>query len=112
MKDGTKYNKGDIILIPFPFTDLTGMKKRPAIIISGNKLNSTKDRICCLITSNPEAEGITIKQENYTEQPLPYKSKVKPQRIFTISTNIILKQLSTVNKEFQERIKQELNTYL
>ena len=41
MKGGTMYEQKDIILIPFPYSDLTGSKKRPALIISNQKLNKS-----------------------------------------------------------------------
>jgi len=36
----TQYNRGDVILVPFPFSDQTTIKKRPAIIVSSNTYNS------------------------------------------------------------------------
>ncbi len=36
----SKYKQGDIIFRPYPFTDLSGTKKRPVIIISKNEINS------------------------------------------------------------------------
>lgn len=35
-----RYNKGDVILVPFPFSDQTTTKKRPAVIISSNTYNN------------------------------------------------------------------------
>jgi mRNA interferase MazF len=35
----TDYKFGDIVLVPFPFTDQTTTKKRPAIIVSSNAYN-------------------------------------------------------------------------
>ena len=37
----TTYNKGDIVLVPFPFSDQTATKKRPAVIISSDRYNNT-----------------------------------------------------------------------
>jgi mRNA-degrading endonuclease toxin of MazEF toxin-antitoxin module len=38
-----KYKKGDIVIIRFPFSDLTKTKKRPALIISNDIVNKTGD---------------------------------------------------------------------
>ncbi|NEP30889.1 MAG: hypothetical protein F6K38_05180 [Moorea sp. SIO3B2] len=37
----TTYNFGDIILVPFPFTDQTTIKKRPTVIISSNTYSNS-----------------------------------------------------------------------
>ena len=88
---GIVFRQRDVVLIPFPYTDLTGTKQRPALIISNSKLNNTQDRICCLITSKPSKEGILI--NNFEIGKLPFKSWIKPHRIFTIDENIIKRKL-------------------
>ena len=53
MNNGTQFKQRDIILIPFPYSDLTQNKKRPAIILSNGGYNhNNEDIICCAITSN------------------------------------------------------------
>jgi len=112
MKGGIMYKQGEIILVPFPYSDLTSNKLRPALIISNARFNKTEDRICCLITSNGPKEGILIKKENFLSSNLPFKSWVKPQRIFTVDERIIKKKLCIINKEFHQRILDELYKYL
>ena len=112
MKGGMMYEQRDIILIPFPYSDLTKNKLRPAIIISNKKLNRTSDRICCLITSNPTAKGITIQEKHLEKGKLPFQSKIKPQRIFTVEKTIIRKKLNTITKKLHEEIIEEINNYL
>src|SRR3989344_6203258 len=102
MKDGTMYDQRDIVLIPFPYSDLTGSKKRPALIISNSKLNKTNDRICCLITSNIHKKDIEIKRSDFEKGKLPFRSSVKPRRIFTIDEKIIIKKLCTINDDFHD----------
>jgi len=41
----TRYNKGDVVLVPFPFSDQTTTKKRPAVIISSDTYNDTSQDI-------------------------------------------------------------------
>jgi mRNA interferase MazF len=38
-----KYKKGDIVIIGFPFSELSSTKKRPALIISNDTVNKTGD---------------------------------------------------------------------
>jgi mRNA interferase MazF len=109
MKGGIVYKQKDIVLIPFPYTDLTGTKLRPAIILSNDKLNRTEDRICCLVTSKPSKEGILITQFETGE--LPFKSWVKPHRIFTIDKKIVKRKMCTIKKEFHKRIMHEINSF-
>lgn len=48
----TIYNFGDILLVPFPFTDQTSSKKRPAVMISSRAYNQQKlDLIIMAVTS-------------------------------------------------------------
>ena len=106
------YNQKDIVLIPFPYSDLTGSKQRPALIISNEKLNKSEDRICCLITSSEPTEGIQITNNDYLEGKLPFKSWIKPYRIFTISSKIIKKKICTLNDDFHKNIIQSINEYI
>ena len=110
MKGGIVFNQRDIVLIPFPYTDLTGTKQRPALIISNSKLNKTEDRLCCLITSKPTKEGIPIIKLD--EGNLPFKSWIKPHRIFTISTKIIRKKLATIPPSLHDKTISSLNNMI
>ena len=112
MKDGMMFEQRDIVLIPFPYSDLTGSKKRPALIISNKKLNNSEDRICCLVTSNPSSEGIQIQNSEIESGKLNFKSWAKPHRLFTISRRIIIKRLCTITKTFHSQIISKLNEYL
>lgn len=48
------YQKGDIVLLPFPFTDLTAMKTRPAVVLSVEAFQrDTGDFTVAMITSVP-----------------------------------------------------------
>ena len=112
MSGGIMYNQKEIVLLPFPYSDLTGSKKRPALIISNDKINKTQDKICCLITTNPHRDNLSITKESFEEGKLPFKSFVKPHRIFTIDENIIIKKICTINSHFHDIVIEKLNEYL
>jgi mRNA interferase MazF len=48
----TIYNFGDILLVPFPFTDQTTTKKRPTIVISSQRYNQTKPDILLIAVTS------------------------------------------------------------
>lgn len=52
MQNMTNYEFGDVILVPFPFTDQTTTKKRPAVVVSSNSYQRERsDLILIAITS-------------------------------------------------------------
>lgn len=106
------YEQNDIILIPFPYSDLTGSKQRPALIVSNGRINKTEDRICCLITSQQPDEGIAIDKNNLKNGTLPFKSWTKPHRLFTVNEKIIVKKLCTVTDDFHEVVVNRINEFL
>ncbi|MBI5803815.1 type II toxin-antitoxin system PemK/MazF family toxin [Candidatus Pacearchaeota archaeon] len=103
------YEQKEIVLTPFPYTDLTSYKNRPALIISNSNLNKTEDKICCLITSVVTKDGIEIEKKFLKEGKLPFRSWIKPFRIFTINEKIIKKKLCKVSDEFYNLILKEVN---
>ena len=112
MRGGTMYDQREIVLIPFPYSDLTGSKQRPALIISNSRLNKTDDRICVLITSNKPKDGLLIKSNTVVNGSLSFKSWVKPHRIFTVDKRIIKKRLCVISNVFHNEIIDSLNSYI
>ncbi len=106
------FEQSEIVLVPFPYSDLSGMKQRPALILSNKSINKNQDRICCLITSNPNNEGMLIEGKDFSEGKLPFKSWVKPQRLFTIDERAIRKKMCKINKNFHNKILKMINGYL
>jgi len=46
-----KFGFGDVVLVPFPFTDQSGAKKRPAVVVSSSSYNATRrDLVIMAIT--------------------------------------------------------------
>ena len=81
--------KGDVVVIPFPFTDLTGSKKRPAFVLA-DLLGD--DIIVFQITSKSKADpfALSIEASDFSTGGLPVDSFIRPNKIFTADKNIIL----------------------
>jgi mRNA interferase MazF len=59
MPSTTNFRQGDVVLVPFPFTDLSAIKQRPALVLSPERLNNVRtDLVVAAITSQiPEVIG-------------------------------------------------------
>jgi len=81
--------RGDIVVVPFPFSDLTEAKRRPALVLA--ELEG-EDRILCQITSQQfkDRYAIPIDESDFIEGSLRKTSNVRPNRIFTADRRIIL----------------------
>ena len=98
-----RFVKGDIVVIPFPFSDLTGAKRRPALLIANLK---GKDLILCQITSKnvKDEYAIEITDKDFEEGSLKQVSNVRPNKIFTADESIILYKIGKLKKEKMEEI--------
>ena len=97
------YNFGDILLVPFPFTNQLSSKKRPAVVISSLPYNSAKpDLIIMPVTSQikPTQELGEFRVSNWEKAGLLKPSAIKPV-ITTIEKHLILKQLGQLQEADQ-----------
>ena len=93
------YGFGDIVLVPFPFTDQSGANKRPAVIVSGATYNQARrDVVIMAVTSqlkSSRAFGEVIIQD-WQAASLLRPSSIKP--VFaTIEQTLILKRLGQLS---------------
>ena len=59
MPTTTVYEFGDVVLVPFPFTDLTGSKQRPAVVVSSARYHDKRpDLVIMAVTSQVRSPGI------------------------------------------------------
>ncbi|MFQ5676501.1 MAG: type II toxin-antitoxin system PemK/MazF family toxin [bacterium] len=90
--------KGDVVVIPFPFSDLTQAKRRPALVLA--KLKGD-DLILCQITSQNVRDDYAISLDNSDFQmgSLKQASNIRPNRIFTADKRIILYKVGQAKRE-------------
>ena len=105
-------NQGVIVLIPVPFTDLTASKQRPVIVISSNNYNTeSADMIVVAMTSNPTqtAYSFTLTNAELEDGSLNRPGKVRVDKIYTLSQDLIVRTFGKVNVTTVERIRTLLN---
>ena len=93
-----RYRFGSIVLVPFPFTDLTSTKLRPALIISKDNPRS-EDIVASFITSRVKPQlaayefAITAENAIFKNTGLKVSSIVRFDKIATLNKKLILGEL-------------------
>lgn len=93
--------KGDIVLVPFPFTDLQGNKTRPALII----INSEEDVTVCFITTQihwQDKYDLLITPSEYNG--LKRSSLIRLSKFATLDKSLILGRLGTLEEFYIKSI--------
>ncbi len=98
-----RFVKGDVVVIPFPFSDLTSAKRRPALILA--ELEGD-DRILCQITSQPVRDQYAIQHDkpDFANGGLRKASNARPNRLFTADSRIILYSAGQLRTSTVEQI--------
>jgi len=84
-----QFVKGDVVIVPFPFSDLSASKKRPALVVASL---AGGDVILCQITSQPirDSYALAIEENDFTTGGLHRPSNARPNRLFTSDPSLIL----------------------
>lgn len=98
-----RFVKGEVVVVPFPFSDLTQAKRRPALVVASL---TGDDVILCQITSQVTRDdyALSIMAEDFVSGSLNQPSNVRPNRIFTADQNIILYLVGQLKSEVLEQI--------
>jgi mRNA interferase MazF len=93
-----KFVKGDVVVIPFPFSDLSQSKRRPALVVAPLEGN---DAILCQITSKniKDNYAISVEDTDFESGSLKQAGNIRPNRLFTADTHTILYRIGIIKKD-------------
>lgn len=103
----TNYNFGEIVLVPFPFTDQTDTKKRPAIVVSSSFYNLSLPNVVLMAVTSQVKKPLKageIEIINWQKARLLKSSVVKPIFI-RIEKKLILRTLGSLDKTDEQNLK-------
>jgi mRNA interferase MazF len=88
---------GQIVLVPFPFSDLTRAKMRPAVVLADA---GRDDWILCQITSNPygDIRSIRLTAQDFSQGALRVISYARPGKLFTADQSLVANTVGQLNK--------------
>lgn len=91
-----------IVVVAFPFSDLSGDKLRPAVVLTSA---GRGDWILCQITSNPQSdpEAVKLSPVQLSAGALANVSFVRPTKLFTAHESLMRKRVAILgNETFRE----------
>lgn len=106
--------KGKIVLVPFPFTDLTATKLRPALVI----YESNKDVILAFISSNipstlSEVDVLVAgNHPGFRNTGLKMDSVIKLDKVATVLKELVVGEIGEINEGIRKEINQKLKKIL
>jgi mRNA-degrading endonuclease toxin of MazEF toxin-antitoxin module len=102
-----RFVKGDVVVIPFPYPDLSASKKRPALVIASL---DGDDVILCQITSQSISDryGIPINAADFRGCGLKHPGNIRPNRLFTADGRIVEYHAGVIKDEKLQEVLQKI----
>lgn len=94
---------GEVVLVPFPFSNLTRAKLRPAVVLA---LAARDDVVLCQVTSNPYGDptAVELRISDFARGSLRRSSFVRPGKLFTASGSLLLSEVGALRDSARIRV--------
>lgn len=99
-----EFVKGDVVVVPFPFSNLVSIKRRPALVIATLQ---NSDIILCQITSQNKGDelAVLVSKFDFMDGGLDKPSYIRPDRIFTAEKSIILYKARSISLSKRKEVR-------
>jgi len=94
---------GSVVLVPFPFSDLSQSKLRPAVVLADV---GRGDWILCQVTSSPyaDAKAIRLANSDFEKGSLRVVSYARPGKLFTANQELLVSEVGILNDKAFNRL--------
>ena len=102
--------KGKIVVVPFPFTDLSSIKRRPALVLHETKYDIVVAYISSVMPTVPSPEDVLIPQSRSSSirTGLLSDSVIQLDKLATIEKSLIINTLGEVDNDLKTEINPKL----
>jgi mRNA interferase MazF len=94
---------GEVVLIPFPFSDLSPSKVRPAVCLADA---GRGDSILCQVTSQPYGDPLAepLDDSDFANGGLLVASFARPGKLFTAHSGLVVRSVGTLESSSFDRV--------
>jgi len=98
---------GQVVVLNYPFSDLSSSKLRPGVIIAAA---GREDWIVCQITSNPfnDSRALTLVEADFASGRLDHTSYVRPGKVFTAHQSLVKSSLGHLKPAVFTKVRDTL----
>ncbi len=105
------FERGDLLLVPFPFSDLSASKRRPVLALTAP--DRYGDFIALPVTSRPQKEhGLPLTAADLVDGSLPAPSWICTDRIVTLNAGLVVKSVGRVSEGAVAAAVERFCTYI
>ncbi len=101
-----RFSRGDIVILPFPFSDATGAKRRPALVLAELPFMGGMDYLVCMISSQKTSDphSFEILPSDLVTGRLAVQSYLRPMYLFGAEGNAIVRRVAVMNPATLSRV--------
>jgi mRNA interferase MazF len=100
--------KGQVVKVLFPFSDLSGSKKRPGFVVAN--LHGDDTLLCQITSQNDEQDpyAISLDTSDFEDGSLRHPSFIRPSKLFTADSTIVSEVIGYVNQKKADEVEQAI----
>ena len=104
--------RGDVVVVPFPFSDRPGRKRRPALVLTNSSFNRAGHTVLCMITSSGPADWPgDVELKNLKSAGLSVRCLVR-FKLFTLDNQLILRSIGRLGAADLRSVSSNLRAFL
>lgn len=100
--------KGDVVVVPFPFSGVAGAKRRPALVLASWPFGAGTDYLLCLISSQRVSDPylLALDEDDIQNGTLARQSYVRPTYLFAADEALIVYKVGTLQNDKLQQVTQ------
>jgi len=104
------FMKGDVVVVPFPFSDLSTTKKRPALVLIDSM---GSDAVLAAITSTQKEEyAVALEDGDFKTGRLNHSSYILPAKLFTFQKSMIIRIVGNITESKRREVVEKITNLL